>query len=73
MQAIENLTLLCNEHLKGRFELEIIDIFKNPKLASEQNIVFIPSLFKCLPLPKKMLMGTLSDTEKVLKALGVTS
>jgi len=73
METIENLKLLCDEHLKGCFELEIIDIFKNPKLASEQHIVFSPSLLKKLPLPKKTLVGTLSDTKKVLKALGVTS
>lgn len=73
MEAIGNIKLLCDEHLKGCFELEIIDIFKNPRLASEQHIVFSPSLLKKLPLPKKTLVGTLSDTKKVLKALGVTT
>jgi circadian clock protein KaiB len=72
MHAIENIKLLCDEHLKGCFELEIIDIYKNPKLASEQHIVFSPSLLKKLPLPQKTLVGTLSDTKKVLKALGIT-
>jgi circadian clock protein KaiB len=72
MEAIENLKLLCDEHLKDSFELEIIDIYKNPKLASEQHIVFSPSLLKKLPLPQKTLVGTLSDTKKVLKALGIT-
>lgn len=72
MAAIENIKLLCDEHLKGSFELEIIDIFKNPKLASEQHIVFSPSLLKKLPLPQKTLVGTLSDTKKVLKTLGIT-
>jgi circadian clock protein KaiB len=72
MEAIENIKWLCDEHLKGSFELEIIDIFKNPKLASEQHIVFSPSLLKKLPLPQKTLVGTLSDTKKVLKALGIT-
>lgn len=72
MKAIENIKLLCDEHLKGFFELEIIDIYKNPKLASEQHIVFSPSLMKKLPLPQKTLVGTLSDTPKVLKALGIT-
>jgi circadian clock protein KaiB len=72
MKAIENIKLLCDEHLKGCFELEIIDIYKNPKLASEQHIVFSPSLLKKLPLPQKTLVGTLSDTKKVLKALGIT-
>ncbi len=73
MKAIENIKLLCEEHLKGAFELEIIDIFKNPKLALEQHIVYSPSLLKKLPLPQKTLVGTLSDTTKVLKALGITS
>jgi circadian clock protein KaiB len=72
MKAIENIKLLCEEHLKGAFELEIIDIYKNPKLALEQHIVYSPSLLKKLPLPQKTLVGTLSDTTKVLKALGIT-
>lgn len=73
MEAIQNIKLLCAEHLEGCFELEIIDIFKSPRLASEQHIVFSPSLLKKLPLPKMTLVGTLSDSKKVLKALGVTS
>jgi circadian clock protein KaiB len=72
MEAIENIKFLCDEHLKDSFELEIIDIYKNPKIAEEQHIVFSPSLLKKLPLPKKTLVGTLSDTKKVLKALGLT-
>ena len=72
MEAIENIKRLCDEHLKDAFELEIIDIYKHPELAEEQHIVFSPSLIKTLPLPKKTLIGTLSDTEKVLKALGIT-
>ena len=72
MKAIENIKFLCDEHLRGCVELEIIDIYKNPKLASEQHIVFSPSLLKKLPLPQKTLVGTLSDTKKVLKALGIT-
>lgn len=72
MEAIKNIKLLCDEHLKGSFELEIIDLYKNPKLASEQHIVFSPSLLKKLPLPKRILVGTLTDTKKVLKGLGLT-
>ncbi|MCW3089317.1 MAG: putative thioredoxin-like protein [Ferruginibacter sp.] len=72
MEAIENIKRLCDEHLKDAFELEIIDIYKNPETAAEQHIVFSPSLIKKLPLPKKTLIGTLSDTEKVIKALGIT-
>ena len=72
MEAIENIKRLCDEHLHDTFELEIIDIYKNPESAVEQHIVFSPSLIKKLPLPKKTLIGTLSDTEKVVKALGIT-
>ena len=72
MEAIENIKKLCDEHLLDAFELEIIDIYKHPDAASEQHIVFSPSLIKHLPLPKKILIGTLSDTQKVIKALGIT-
>jgi len=71
MEAIENIKLLCDQHLKDAFELEIIDLYKNPEAASEQQIVFSPSLIKQLPLPKKVLIGTFADTEKVIKGLGI--
>ena len=72
MEAIENIKRLCDENLKGAFELEIIDLYKNPELASEQQIIFSPSLIKQLPLPKKILIGTFADTDKVIKGLGIT-
>lgn len=72
MEAIENIKKLCDENLKDAFELEIVDLYKNPQIAAEQHIVFSPSLIKTLPLPKKTLIGTFSDTEKVIKALGIT-
>ena len=71
MQAIDNIPRLCDEHLKDAFELEIIDLYKNPEMASEQQIVFSPSLIKSLPLPKRTLIGTFSDTDKVIKGLGI--
>ena len=70
MEAIENIKRLCDEHLKDAFELEIIDIYKNPEAAMEQHVVFSPSLIKKFPQPKKILIGTLADSEKVIKALG---
>ena len=70
MEAIENIKRLCDEHLKDAFELEIIDIYKNPEAAVEQHVVFSPSLIKKFPQPKKILIGTLADSEKVIKALG---
>jgi circadian clock protein KaiB len=72
MAAIENIKHLCDEHLENAFELEIIDIYKNPALAAEQHIVFSPSLIKRKPLPRKVLIGNLSDRDKVIKALGIT-
>lgn len=71
MEAIENIKRLCEEHLKDFFELEIIDIYKEPERLEGQHIVFSPSLIKQLPLPKKTLVGNFSDTEKVIKALGI--
>ena len=71
MDAIENIKQLCDEHLKGTFELEIVDLYKNPEAASEQQVIFSPSLIRQFPLPKKMLIGNFSDTEKVIKGLGI--
>src|SRR5687767_2167022 len=72
MQAIENIKKLCDEHLSEAFELEIIDLYKNPELAAERQIVFSPSLVKKSPPPKKTIIGSLGDTEKVIKGLGIT-
>jgi circadian clock protein KaiB len=72
MEAIENINRLCAEYLEDSFDLEIIDLYKHPELASEQQIVFSPSLIKRLPLPKKTLVGTFSDKEKVIKGLGIS-
>jgi circadian clock protein KaiB len=72
MEAIKNIKELCDEHLSDAFELEIIDIYKNPEAAIEQHIVFSPSLIKQLPLPKRTLVGNLSDTEKVKHILGIS-
>ncbi len=71
MEAIENIKRLCDEYLNDTFDLEIIDLYKNPEVASQQQIVFSPSLVKQLPLPKKTLIGTFSDKEKTIKGLGI--
>ena len=72
MEAIENIKKICSELMKDSFQLEIIDLYKHPELASQQQIVFSPSLIKRNPLPKKTLVGTFSDTEKVIRGLGIT-
>jgi circadian clock protein KaiB len=71
MLAIDNVTRLCEKHLKERFELEIIDIYKDPFLAKERQIVFTPSLVKLLPIPKRIFIGTMSDTQKLIDGLGI--
>ena len=71
MQAIENITHFCDEHLHDAFDLEIIDIYKDPGIAEEQQIVFTPSLIKLTPLPKKIMVGNFSNTDKIKLSLGV--
>jgi len=71
MEAIGNAKRILEENFKDLFELEIIDLYKNPEAAQSNHIVFTPSLVKSLPLPKKILIGNLSDPEKVIKALGI--
>lgn len=71
MAAIENINRICTEHLEGAFDLEIVDIYKNPEVAAEQQIVFSPALVKKFPFPKKILVGSLSDESRVIKALGI--
>ncbi len=71
LEAIENIKRLCDTHLEGAFDLEIIDLYKNPEAASINQVVFSPSLIKQLPPPKKTLVGNFSDTDKVIKGLGI--
>jgi circadian clock protein KaiB len=69
MLAVENIKRLCKVHFKS-FNLEIIDIYKNPMIASKEQIVFSPSLVKLLPLPRKTLIGNFSNSKRVLDGLG---
>ena len=72
MRAIENITLFCERYLKDHFDLQIIDIYKDPSIAEEQEIVFSPSLIRQFPLPKRTMVGDLSDTKRVALGLGMT-
>jgi circadian clock protein KaiB len=72
MRAIENITRFCDRYLKDHFDLQIIDIYKAPSIAEEQKIVFSPSLIRQFPLPKRMMIGDLSDTKRVALGLGIT-
>lgn len=68
-RAVVNIKAICEAYLKGRHELEIIDIYQQPSLALAENIIAVPVLIKKFPLPEVRLIGDLSDTEKVLKGL----
>jgi circadian clock protein KaiB len=69
MRAIENTKRICEEHLKGRYDLEVIDIYQRPELAKDAQLITAPTLIKQLPEPLRRLIGDLSDTEKVLVSL----
>jgi circadian clock protein KaiB len=69
--AIENLRLVCEENLKGRYRIEVIDLVKNPKLAAADQIFAVPTVIRKLPEPIKKLIGDLSATEKVLVGLDI--
>lgn len=68
-RAVENMKNICEEHLKGRYELLIIDIFQQPMLAEGEQIIAAPTLIKQLPHPLRRLIGDMSNTEKVLLGL----
>lgn len=68
-QAIINIKAFCEKYLKGRYELEIFDIYQQPTLAFKKEIVAIPLLIKKYPLPEERLIGDLSDIENTLKGL----
>jgi circadian clock protein KaiB len=67
--AISNLKNICDEHLAGRYEIEVIDLLEHPHLASEEQIVAIPTLLRLLPAPMRKLIGDLSNREKTLMGL----
>lgn len=71
IRAIGNLQAILDEHLKDRYELEIVDIHQQPLLVKEENIFAVPLLIKKLPAPVKRLVGDMSDKAKVLKGLGL--
>jgi circadian clock protein KaiB len=69
LAAIKNLKKVCEEHLAGRYEIEVIDLLKNPRLAKDDQIVAIPTLVRKLPDPVRKIIGDLSDTERALVGL----
>lgn len=69
--AITNLQKICEEHLKGKYRIEIIDLIQNPQLAEGDQIVAVPTLIRKLPTPLRRVIGDLSNTEHVLVGLDI--
>jgi circadian clock protein KaiB len=67
--AIKTVTAICEEHLKGRYELEIVDIYQRPTLAKGEQILAAPTLIKQLPLPLKKIIGDMANQDRVLVGL----
>jgi circadian clock protein KaiB len=68
-RAIVNIRKICDEHLAGRYELEVVDVLQNPALAAGEQIVAAPTLIKKLPLPLRRFIGDMSETERILLGL----
>src|SRR5271170_3578107 len=71
--AFANLKRLCEEHLAGEFEIEVVDLIENPRLAKDDQIIAIPTLVRKLPPPIRKIIGDLSDTERTLVGLQLRS
>ncbi|NVN90064.1 MAG: circadian clock protein KaiB [Desulfuromonadales bacterium] len=69
--AFANLKKICEEHLKGKYRIEVIDLLVNPQLAKGDQILALPTLVRKLPVPIKKIIGDLSNTERVLVGLDI--
>jgi circadian clock protein KaiB len=69
LAALSNLKRICDEHLPGRYSIEVIDLMKNPRLAKDDEIVAIPTLVRKLPAPLRKIIGDLSNEERALVGL----
>jgi circadian clock protein KaiB len=70
-RAIANIKEICEEHLKGHYDLQVIDLYQQPVLAKGHQIIALPTLIKKLPVPLRRIIGDLSDREKVLIGLDI--
>ena len=70
-RAIENLRRICDQHMNGQIDLEVIDIYQQPELAHKYQVIAAPTLVRLLPLPVRRIIGDLSEEEKVLRGLEI--
>ncbi len=73
VKAIQNVRSICEQYLKDRYSLEIIDVYQQAERARQDQIVALPLLIKKSPLPERRLIGDMSETSKVLRGLGLQS
>lgn len=71
IRAVSNIKQICEQYLKGNYSLEIIDVYQQAEIAEQEQLVALPLLIKKAPLPQRRLIGDLSDSDKVLKSLGI--
>ena len=72
-EAVRNIKRICETNLRGRYELEVIDIYQQPVLAKDEQIIAAPTLVKKLPLPLRKLIGDMSDIDRILLGLDLRS
>jgi circadian clock protein KaiB len=70
-RAVTNIKAICEQYLRGRYELEIVDIYQQPALAVAEGIVAVPVLIKKFPLPEERMIGDLSDVKMVLEGASI--
>lgn len=68
-RAIENVRVICDEHLDGRYDLEVVDIYQQPAFTKSEQIIAVPTLIKSLPLPLRRIIGDMSNRDRVLLGL----
>jgi circadian clock protein KaiB len=73
LRAIANIKAICEEYLKGRYQLEVVDVYRRPARLRTDQVVAVPTLIKKLPVPLRLLVGDLSRTEQVLQGLGLVA
>lgn len=71
IRAVENLNIICEKYLSGNYDLKIIDVHQQPELAQQEDIIALPLLVKKSPGTERRLIGDMSDTNKVLRGLGL--
>jgi circadian clock protein KaiB len=71
LRAMANLASICEQHLSGRYAVEVIDLVETPSLAKTDDILAIPTLVRCSPAPSRKVIGDLSDTDRALAGLHI--